>query len=1192
MYNKNALITKFIVILLYSILASLNLFANNTIQLKDSLNRNSITLELHNSNIKSLFKEISKQTKYNFIYSDDQMDNLPKISISAKNKDIKYVLNVIFKNTDYTYSVDNMSIAIIKRKKETSYSIKGYVFSPEGEAMPGVTIFVKGTNIGTYTKNDGSFEIKFKYKYPNKPTLIFSFIGMETTEALYEDNKDIIINMRKKHSEIDDVVITGYQTIERRDMVGAYTKINVADVLETAHTSIDNMLQGKVAGMIVTHNSSRVGTSPKIRIRGVSTLLGNREPLWVVDGIIQPEPLYIDPTRAMTEDLRNIVGSQISWLNPNDIATIYVLKDASATAIYGSKASNGVIVITTKKGSIGKMKVNYMSSFSLRTRPRYSNFNFMNSEERIDFSKDAFVAGARYIDMPIMQKNTYEGLLNMYINRVISKEEFRAGYERLTNINTDWFKAVTRDEISNNQNISISGGSDKFVYNASVGYYDSKGTEIGNTSKGLSGRLRLGVSINKSIYLDMQISANKGENRGFGPGVNPIGYATHTSRAIPLYEANGELAYIKRRSKYDLKTQQVELGYNILNEMQNSYSLSSQSNIMASLNLSWNINKHIKYNFTGALGYVNNNSEAYAGEKTHYITSRYRGFEFGSVDPGSDEYKKAMLPFGGELYHNSTAGSNYNIQNKFIFSKEILNKHRINALVGMEVRSSSTNNIANTVWGYVPERGQSLVRPTLPGDLKPEGQYDPYKTLGLFDGLYNGAWRRMTLEDNFISFFGNLAYSFKNKYVFNFNIRSDASNRFGQDKNKQFSPTFSFGASWRVAEEEYIKDNLSWLNSFNLKATYGVQGLAVTSISPEMIVKMGSVYPLYNQYYSSISSIPNPNLTWERTKTWNIGLDANILKGISINIDYYGRRSNALQSREIPMENGLHSMVINGGIIKNHGMEYTINFTPFRSKDFAWSININSSRNWNTIEETSIRKPYRSDFISGASRIALKEGFPISSFWSYKFKGLNPETGYPEFDIPDKETLGKDFTHDKYLVYSGEKEPYFTGGLYNVIRYKSFSISANFALLLGGKQRLPDIFFGRSIPKAEINLDRNLANRWRKPGDEKYTNIPALFSNGVYYAKLPDNASVSIYEMWHKSDIRVVNSSFLRCRQITATVNIPSERLEKYHIKSLIISATVNNVFVIGDKRFNGFDPELGNSVHPQIYSLSFVLGF
>ena len=829
-------------------------------------------------------------------------------------------------------------------------------------------------------------------------------------------------------------------------------------------------------------------------------------------------------------------------------------------------------------------------------------FNYMNSKERIQFSKEAYDAGVRYQSDPLPQIYTYEGLMAMYNKRLINENDFMKQMEQLETCNTDWFDILCRNSFSHNHNLSISGGSQKVTYNASFGYSSSHGTQKGDDMTQFTSRLNVNTQFTKSLSITFNLSGSFSDKKGYGPGVNPQSYANQTSRAIPVYDENGKRVFYKRYYEYQLnRSGQLEYGYNILNEMENSYSKNNSKNFNVSINADWSITDWLKYQFVGSIAYSTNNSESFAGEKTSYIERNYRGYAYGTEPSGSARFNAALLPFGGELATNVINNTSYNMQHKVVFSRTINEIHRLNAMAAMEIRSGENKNNTNTVWGYVPERGEILVSPTYPTEITPVGGTVPI-SWGALDKLYQGGWKNTTITNNYVSFFVTFAYSLKDRYVFNANVRSDASNRFGQDANKQFDPTYSFGISWRMAEEEFVKTYLPWLNQLNLRATYGVQGNVVTSISPDLITQYQGILPGYNEYYLTISSLPNPLLKWERTKTWNLGLDLQLFNGISMSLEYYGRRSNAIINQDIAQEYGMNAMKLNGGRIHNHGLEYSVNITPYQRKDFVWTIGINASKNWNRTQNNDIRtkagKITKSNFLTGSSDRFLKKGYPLSAFWSYSFAGLDPETGYPTFNLIDFEEADPDIDPTTFLVYSGQKDPYFTGGVNTRARYKSFSLGVNFSVLLGAKKRLPNPYQNFShgkLPDPFYNLSKDLLKRWQKTGDEKHTIYPALYTSveDLYNIQLPDGTmSNSIYDMWGQSDAMVVNASFLRCTQISLSWNMPKQICSKFGATNCSISANVNNPFVIGSSRFNGFDPELGDSVMPKIFSFGLSVGF
>lgn len=1094
---------------------------------------------------------------------------------------------------------------------QSATTLTGTVTDEFGAPLPGASVAImaqKKMLRGISTDINGDFKIEANIGSPNTE-LVISFVGTKTvriklTETAAKKHMKIVLKSDEAMLSEVTIVEDGYNKLPRKDMVGAFTTVKADDIMMPAYQSIDQMLQGKVAGMTVVNSSARVGATPKITIRGTSTILGNSDPLWVVDGVIQEDPISIDMSSSITSDMRELIGNQISWLNPQDIENITVLKDASATAIYGSKASNGVIVITTKKGVPGRISVNYSANLSVRERPRYDMYDFMNSFERIQFSKEAYESGVRYQSEPLPQIYTYEGLMAMFNKRMINEEQFSTYLQRLETVNTDWFDLLTRNSVSQNHNLSISGGTDRYTYNASVGYSDNKGYEIGNENDQITTRLSINSNVNDRLNISVQLNGSVRNSEGYGAGVNPYSYAMNTNRAIPAYNLDGSRVFYNKYYRYQYNSELGDLNqysYNIFNEMENSYSKNRGTMFNASANVSYKILSWLTYNATASIALSSNKSESFAGEKTSQVEQLYRGYPYGTEKAGSDKYNAALMPFGGVLNQSNQQTLSYSTSHRLAFSKEFNENHRLNAMLGMEVRSSEGESDGNIAYGYVPERGEIIVSPTLPENFRPIGSSINIGW-GPMTQLYNGGWSKTSTVTNYMSFFATVAYSMKNRYVVNVNVRSDASNRFGQDTNKQFDPTWSFGASWKIAQEAFVEEYIPWLDQANLRATYGIQGNVVNSISPEMIVRYEGLLDSYGEYYLSISSLANPNLKWERTKTWNLGLDL-ALFGISMNMEYYGRRSHAIITQDIAQEYGTSRMPLNGAIITNHGLEFTLNFTPFRTNDFAWTVGLNASKNWNRSRDddrtAEADELTHTDFLHGNHDRPLKNGYPLSAFWSYKFTGLNGTNGYPTFEHATYDAVDGDPTIDPttFLVYSGQSEPYFTGGFNTRLRWKNFNFGADFALILGSKKRLPNpysTFTGGKMPDIFGNLSKELNDRWKKPGDEANTNIPALYTSvrDLYNLNLPNGLFDNIYSMWANSDARVADASFLRCTQISLSYNLPRNLCKKVGMSRIQLSANINNLFVIASDDWKGYDPELGYTIQPRVYSMGLSLGF
>ena len=1173
--------------------------------IKSESSENLVTLNIKEEVLTNVIQSIIKQSGLEIVFFTEQTSAVKCRNISFTSQTVDKALEIVLKGTGLMFQKQKEKYVILKAPAESQqhkavkqFTLYGKVTDSSGEPLPGVNIVVKSTKKGTSSDIDG----KYKIVLPSGEIILeFSFIGMETKELKVNLLKDATINVSLKDRENSlkelTFVSTGYQKMNKRDMVGALSTVKLDDVMMPNYATIDQMLQGVVPGMVVTSASSRVGTSPSIQIRGTSTLLGDSSPLWVVDGIIQEDPIKINASTYMSDDIKNIIGNQVSWLNPQDIETITVLKDASSTAIYGSKASNGVIVITTKqaKGSGDRLTVNYTGNVSVNIRPNYGQFNLMNSQERVQFSDEIFASGVPYSSVPFYDYYSYEGTKRLFIEGYISEKQFAEKRKFFETANTDWFKLLTRNAISQNHNVSLAGGSNKINFTSSVGYFKQQGQEIGNDSDRYSGRIAVGIQLSDKVRLNVSMTGSYNFNAGFGYGVNPLSYATQTSRAIPAYDENGKPAFYQKIRTYQYNAIQQSLDYNFINERNNSNSNTESMRFAANADLNWNILPWLTYNFTGGYNFASNAMSSYMSEQTYHIANTYRGYNYGTVQPASEFFKAAVLPFGGEYFTNDARQKSYNLQNKFSLFWNLKNNSRLNVLFGQELRSVTSESTANTVWGYSKERGEVIIKPTLPQDLVPTaGTYSTYTGYGILDILYNDRWKRLNQTNNFLSFFATAAYTFDEKYVLNASVRNDFSNRFGQDVNQRIDPTYSFGMSWRLAEEKFMRKYLPQVTQFNIRATYGIQGNAITTESPDLILYRQSKMNIFNQYYSTISKIPNPNLTWERTSNWNIGADLMLFKKVSFVFDYYTRKSNAIISQDIPYEFGIYATTMNGGLIYNKGLEATVTFSPINKPDKGLSISLNTSKNWNSTGPT-LSAITQANYLYGKTGAIIKEGYPLNSFWSYSFAGLDPANGNPLFNLLDTDSELAKADPSSFLVYSGESTPSFSGGLSMNFRYKSFSVGTGFSLLLGGKTRLPNPYSsfssGRKLPSSEFNVNRQLLNRWKQPGDELYTNIPSINPLNTVALNLPNGTSGQPVDLWAMSDAMIVDASFLRCKNIDITWRLSKKALNDLNLKSMSVTASMNNIFVIASNKFNGMDPELKNSVMPKTFTLGLAIG-
>lgn len=1180
------------------------------------IKENKVTIKMQNASLKAILFEINKQTKINFVYNETELKSFPSKSVNVTNVTVEKVLTDLLEGTDYTYKVTGNNVSILKRDPQTiatassakPVNVKGKVIEKNNKKpIPGATVVVVGTQIGAITDENGAFSFmakqgdQFEVSFTGKKSILY--------DKQLNATQTITIEMDDSAVDIEDVVVTGYATVNRADMVGVTTTLRADDIKISGKSNIADMLQGQVAGMIVTNTSSRVGAAPKIQIRGQSTLateLGNQNPIWVVDGVIQDDPIQINSSLSGVQDLNELIGNQVSWLNPNDIETITVLKDASATAIYGSRASNGVIVITTKMPKSDKIGVSYSGGLTINSKPKYSNFNYMNSQERIVTTEELYNSGVTYREMPVKQMDTFDGLLRSYIERDITPQQYFERRAELEAMNTDWFDILTRTAVSQDHSLSLSGKlSNKLSVVASLGYNMSNGQEIKNNRESLTGRIALTANLSEKLRINFSINGNKSKGAAAAVGAptervvgsTPMDYATKTSRSIPAYNADGTPCFYKVKTSYDYNKEAV-LGYNFVNEINETSAINVGGRLSMNFGLSYTFTNWLKYEFSGAYTYSESMREVVRTERSFTIADTFRGYDFNSVVPNSAAYNAALMPHGGTLVEDRATGNSYNIQNKLTFSRTFNEKHRINAMFANEVRSNKAESFTTSMWGYMPDRGNTFAKP--PKKIVPiSGNYTE-TDYGLLDVLFSGRNKVGSQTDNFISLFATLAYSFDNKYVLNANVRNDVSNRFGQDTNQRFDPTYSFGAKWSVSNEAFMKD-VKWITSLNLSATYGIQGNALLSQSPDLILRKGGLDSDYDEFKSSVYSIPNPNLTWERTSNWNFAVSGRLLNAVNFNVDYYRRESNATVSQIIGFENGMTMMSTNGGIIYNSGVELFVSFSPVETKDFGLNINLNSSKNWNEGGASTLQKEAKEsiiNYLTGGKTQIVKEGYPLGSIWSYQLSHLDDEYGAPRFYHMNTDPILAKQDPTSVLVYSGQTDPFFTGGANINVRYKKLTLMSAFSLVLGGKKRLPNPYdvFGTSynrLPSSEVNMSKDLLNRWKKPGDELTTIYPGITPGKTDNISIPGQSTDSnSTEMWANSDAMVVNGGFFRCTNLRLQYNFESMILGKLGLSNLSISASVSNLFVIGSSRFNGFDPELGNSVMPKNYSIGLSVGF
>ena len=1123
-----------------------------------------VTIHLEQVKIQEVFKEINKQTGLDFVYSAMQLNEIGMVSLDVKDVTVEVALKKLFEGKPFTCKFEMKSIIIRKVETvttgKTSRTIRGVITDKSNEPLPGVTVLLKGTSVGTASNTKGEFILEVT---GSVDSLVVTFVGMKTQYVkLLSDKDSYRIRMEYDVEEMQEVVVTGYQTINRKRSTGAITSINADKIMRPGVLSIDQMLEGQIPDMMFMSNSGEVGVVPKIRIRGTSTLIGNREPLWVVDGIVLQDPVNISPEELNNPDYVNRIGNAIAGLNPQDIERLDILKDAAATALYGAKAANGVIVITTKKGHIGKPIISYNMNVSYKRRPRYTDrqIDLMNSKERMEFSKDLVDSG--YIFPGGMNMVGYEGLINQLYRGALTYDEFTKQVQYLECLNTDWFDLLTEDAFSHQHTVSISGGTETVRYYSSVGYAKDNDVIKGNNNERYTVALNLNADLSPRISTSLGINGNVTSREYSQDEIAPLDYAYNTSRAIPAFDENGDYYYYQNSGRTA-----NSFRYNILNELENSSYDQEGSSISFNMTLNVKFTNYLNASVVGSYSTSNTDIEGWWGEKSHHV-ALLRQSEYGDAPAKGDDSESA-LPFGGELTTNSTRNRNYMLRVQLNLDKYFgQDKHNVNASVGYEVSSTKYKGNSSTMRGYYKDRGKQFSITTL-------NDYPAFK-----------AWLEAnaypTISDNLtnlLSAYATVSYSYQSFFTLNGNVRFDGSNKFGDQSNDKLLPIWSISGNYTISEHEWLQRN--WIDYIMLKASFGYQGNMLEGQSPTMIIKQLPTDPLYNELVSELSVYPNPNLKWEKTSSFNGGLTFSLFKRrlqMETSV-YYKRTKDAFLTKQISTVNGLEEYVVNSGDVKNSGYSIAATIIPVETRDFNWILATSFSNVFNKVETLPGAEQFElNNFLNGT---ALVKGKPVGTFYSYKFVGLNPTNGYPIFDDMQErqeelEGLTKYDVYTRVLKATGNREPTMSGSINNTLRYKNWRLNMNLAYSLGSKVRLFKLFDSNTF-LPENNVRREFVKRWRKTGDEKNTVIPAPNCYLTHYSssgeKIPTIANNSL-DMYNYSDIRVVSGNYLKCSTMSLTYEFPMEKLERIKLSRLALNLSATNLFTICSSKLKGQAPQ------------------
>lgn len=926
-----------------------------------------LSINQKNISVENVMQLIEDRTHYYFMYSALSVDVKRTVDLEATNKLVPEILDDIFKNTNVSYKINGRLIAFSNNDGSFTGSqqrtVTGKVTDSSGQPLPSVSVVVKGTTTGTITDFDGKYTLS---NVSGDVTLVFSFVGMKSQEITVAGKSVINVMMEEETVGIEEVVAVGYGTMKKSDLTGSLSSVKAKDLTAFSTISPQQALQGRAAGVYVLPKSGAPGGEINIRIRGTNSIQGSNEPLYVIDGF----PFNGNP----------------SIISNNDIESIEVLKDASATAIYGSRGANGVVLITTKKGKSGKTKIEYDGSYSLKSIRQ---------------------------KLPLMNATEYAQMINkMYVNDGVQPyfadpESFGEG--------TDWQDQVLQTAPLLNNNVSISGGSEKTQFSTGIGYYDEHGIVKGSSYTRFSLHATLNHKISDKLDFSMssnysRVNADQKNSSGGTRGGSLIGGMIGMPSTLTPYNDDGTIR--RANLAYPFISDALMNPFNYINEQSNEY---FANRLLLNGAFTYKPVKGLSIKISAGIENDDNRTDSYT--TTKYTNSK-----------------------GGAGITTSAIQSILS-ENIINYTKTFSEIHDFSLTTGFTYQDYIIKSLGASGAGFVSD---------VPG---------PYD-LGSADSF--GPPSSSLSEWALLSYLGRFNYTLKNRYLFTASIRADGSSRYSDGNKWGYFPSGSF--AWRVTEEEFMKD-FDLISDLKFRLGYGETGS--TAISPYQTLNLlSSGKIILNDdlvtTYSPSSRMPAP-LKWESTAQSNIGLDLGLLDNkLKFTADYYVKNTrNLLNNVQIPSSTGYTNTTLNIGEMQNKGLELNVDGTIFKS-EFSWNVSANIAFNRNTVKKlydgqiirgSNIGITVLNDFIN-----ILKEGSPLGIFYGYLEDGYDANGKIKYKDIDG--VAGLTFA-DKVQI--GNPNPDFIAGFNSTMTYKNLELSLFFYGSYGN-----DIF---NLSSAGVNMD-------------------------------------------------------------------------------------------------------------------------
>lgn len=957
-------------------------------------------------------------------------------------------------------------------------SVSGKVTSSEdGSTLPGVNVVVKGTTNGTVTDGDGNYKINFP---SSSGSLVFTFIGMQSQEIVVGDRSIIDIQLGLDVTQLSEIVVVGYGEQSARNNLQSVSTVKSDAFKNMPVISPQQLLQGQAAGVQMVNSSGVLGSASTVRIRGAASISGGGSPLYVIDGV----PLNDGANGAFSSAQGGGTAlNPLLDLNPNDIESLSVLKDAAAIAIYGSRGANGVILIKTKRGGNNtKTKINF--DYSTGASKPTKLLSYMSPDEYKTFVNEYRVARGQ-------------------APTVFPAEGF------------DWVNAVVRTGKIDTYNLSTSGGDDKTKFFVGGGLYKESGFTIGNDIRRLSGRFNIEHKVSDKIKFGVNYALSNTVSDRIGAENSTFAALTssylQTPSVVP-YDADGKF---------------VNTGF--------------IANVIAIEALNDN-----KFKFKRQTGNVS--------AQWDIIEGLYARTEFGIDLVQSEEKQRVVnvLTPGGTGSRFIVQDNKWLTTNTLNYSKSIGEDHNLIALLGQSFETSLYDDITVAGTGFVSD------------DLR---NVNSASTKTTTDAT-GTAWALQ-------SYFGRLNYRFKGRYLFEVSGRRDGSSRFSA--NKKYGNFYAVSGGWIISEESFLT-NVSFINLLKLTASYGTSGNdRIGNFPSQQLYAGGTVSDYGGTAGLSPSQVPNPNLSWESTSQFDVGLSAAVLNSkLSLDVNYYVKNTTDLLAAEtLPFTTGFPSVNRNIGEMRNTGVDIQINSTNISSGGFSWNTSFNVGFLKNEIIKLPTNKdPEGRDFLTGSGAQRAIVGESLNTFYLIRYSGINSQTGNAEWLNRNGELTSTPVANDRVVV--GSAIPEFVGGITNTFRYKGFDLTAFFNFTYGNKVLISGLGFTENMG-GTFNKSTDLLNYWKQPGDNAFA--PALTST---------TAAAGVFSQ--TSTLQMLDGSYARLKTLSLGYNAPKSILQKTKaIESLRVYVLAQNLLTFQSKGFRGPDPEVSaNGQNNQVLGESF----